>query len=174
MTPLHRTFRVRRAAVAVRVALARLCDRLDHADSSALLYLALVFSVSWANLGAAETKQPADYVNPLIDSAHSRWIFFSSACRPFGMVNLSPDTDTKGWWNSGYCYHTGSTGGRVRATAMALTCGDNRGQRFAMAPPPCRLSFRSTFFISSITHDATMTVTPLTCFAPLRPLTVLL
>ena len=56
----------------------------------------------------AETKQPADWVDPLIDSANSRWIFFSSASRPFGMVNLSPDTDVEGAWNSGYCYNTPS------------------------------------------------------------------
>lgn len=36
----------------------------------------------------AEEKSPADYVNPLIDTHKSRWFYFSSACRPFGMVNL--------------------------------------------------------------------------------------
>jgi predicted alpha-1,2-mannosidase len=45
-----------------------------------------------------------DLVNPFIDTHKSRWFFFSSASRPFGMVNLSPDTDTKGSWNSGYLY----------------------------------------------------------------------
>ena len=49
---------------------------------------------------------PVDYVNPFIDSHKSRWIFFSSASRPFGMVNLSPDTWTSGTWNSGYLYDT--------------------------------------------------------------------
>ncbi len=48
--------------------------------------------------------RPVDYVDPLIDSHKSRWIYFSSACRPFGMVNLSPDTWVKGTWNSGYMY----------------------------------------------------------------------
>ena len=48
--------------------------------------------------------RPVDYVNPFIDSHKSRWIFFSSACRPFGMVNLSPDTWVHGTWNSGYMY----------------------------------------------------------------------
>ncbi|MDR0698676.1 MAG: glycoside hydrolase family 92 protein, partial [Tannerella sp.] len=47
---------------------------------------------------------PADYVNPFIDSHKSRWFYFSSASRPFGMVNLSPDTDTDGSWESGYMY----------------------------------------------------------------------
>lgn len=45
-----------------------------------------------------------DYVNPLIDTANRRFFFFSSACRPFGMVNLSPDTVNGGAWGSGYRY----------------------------------------------------------------------
>jgi predicted alpha-1,2-mannosidase len=50
--------------------------------------------------------QPVDLVYPHIDSANSRWFFFSSACRPFGMVNLSPDMVTNGTWGAGYRYHT--------------------------------------------------------------------
>ncbi len=49
-------------------------------------------------------KTPVDLVNPFIDTHNSRWFYFSSACRPFGMVNLSPDTDTKASWGSGYLY----------------------------------------------------------------------
>ena len=49
--------------------------------------------------------RPVDMVYPLIDSAHSRWFFFSSATRPFGMVNLSPDMVVDGAWNAGYRYH---------------------------------------------------------------------
>ena len=47
---------------------------------------------------------PVDYVRPQIDTVNSRWFYFSSACRPFGMVNLSPDTDVTGSWGSGYLY----------------------------------------------------------------------
>ena len=50
-------------------------------------------------------QRPVDLVNPLIDSANSRWFFFSSATRPFGMVNLSPDMGTAGAWESGYRYN---------------------------------------------------------------------
>lgn len=49
-------------------------------------------------------QKPVDLVNPFVDSYKSRWFFFSSASRPFGMVNLSPDTDTQSSWNSGYLY----------------------------------------------------------------------
>ncbi|MCG6186830.1 GH92 family glycosyl hydrolase [Maribellus maritimus] len=52
-----------------------------------------------------ETKiEPASLVNVFVDTHNSRWFYFSSATRPFGMVNLSPDTDTKGSWRSGYLY----------------------------------------------------------------------
>jgi predicted alpha-1,2-mannosidase len=50
-------------------------------------------------------RQPVDYVNPLIDSANRRFIFFTSASRPFGLVNLSPDTRVgEDPWHSGYRY----------------------------------------------------------------------
>lgn len=52
----------------------------------------------------AQSLYPVDLVNPFIDTHKSRWFFFNSACRPFGMINLSPDTDTEGTWNSGYLY----------------------------------------------------------------------
>ena len=51
------------------------------------------------------SQQPVDLVNPFIDSANSRWFFFTSASRPFGMVNLSPDMGTAGAWESGYRYN---------------------------------------------------------------------
>ncbi len=49
--------------------------------------------------------QPVDLVEPLVDAANSRWFFFNSATRPFGMVNLSPDMVINGAWNSGYRYN---------------------------------------------------------------------
>ena len=49
-------------------------------------------------------KSPSEWVNPLIDTANRRFFFFSSACRPFGMVNLSPDTARSGAWEAGYRY----------------------------------------------------------------------
>ena len=51
-------------------------------------------------------EKPVDLVYPELDAAHSRWIFFHSASRPFGMVNLSPDTELNGAWGSGYVYDT--------------------------------------------------------------------
>lgn len=64
----------------------------------AMILVALLFPMGL--LG----KSPVDWVDPLIDTHESRWFYFNSASRPFGMVNLSPDTQTKGWWKSGYLY----------------------------------------------------------------------
>ncbi|MBX2874237.1 MAG: GH92 family glycosyl hydrolase [Saprospiraceae bacterium] len=62
-----------------------------------------------------------DLVYPFLDAANSRWFFFSSACRPFGMVNLSPDTEIDGAWGSGYRYNTDTIRGlsHVHAWQMA-------------------------------------------------------
>ena len=57
--------------------------------------------------GAAQGKSDkAALVEPRVDAANSRFFFFSSACRPFGMVNLSPDMVLSGTWGSGYRYNT--------------------------------------------------------------------
>ncbi|RED94638.1 GH92 family glycosyl hydrolase [Marinoscillum furvescens] len=53
----------------------------------------------------------AEMVYPQLDTENSRWFFFSSASRPFGMVNLSPDTEIDGAWGSGYRYKTDTVQG---------------------------------------------------------------
>ncbi|MBL7040765.1 MAG: GH92 family glycosyl hydrolase [Pirellulaceae bacterium] len=98
---------------------------------------------------AGEKKQPVDYVDPLIDSANSRWIFFSSACRPFGMVNLSPDTDTKGWWNSSYCYHTDSICGFNHVHAWQLS-----GPSVMPLTGPVEFAAGSDFCRSKFGHES--------------------
>ncbi len=69
------------------------------------LSLAIALALCLAGAASAAEPGPSRWANPLIDSANSRWFFFSSACRPFGMVNLSPDTQPKGAWDSGYLYN---------------------------------------------------------------------
>lgn len=54
----------------------------------------------------AENENFSDKVYPTLDTENSRWFYFSSASRPFGMVNLSPDTEIDGAWGSGYRYKT--------------------------------------------------------------------
>ena len=50
-------------------------------------------------------KLPVDWVKPEIDTKKPRFFYFSSASRPFGLVNLSPDTKTDSTWDSGYRYY---------------------------------------------------------------------
>jgi putative alpha-1,2-mannosidase len=56
----------------------------------------------------AFAQRPVDRVYPWLDSAHSRWFYFSSACRPFGLVSLFPDNRTDEDWDSGYRYEVDS------------------------------------------------------------------
>ena len=62
----------------------------------------------WAEPIKKAFEKPVDLVYPLLDAANSRWFYFNSATRPFGMVNLSPDNSYKGDWGSGYRYNTDS------------------------------------------------------------------
>ena len=66
-------------------------------------------------------QEPVDLVYPALDAANSRWLYFSSACRPFGMVNLSPDTETEGTWKSGYVYGTEEIKGFSHVHAWQLS-----------------------------------------------------
>jgi len=81
---------------------------------------------------AATTVPPVKLVYPLLDAANSRWFYFSSATRPFGMVNLSPDTQIDGAWGAGYRYDTDTIKGfsHIHAwqmsgvSVMPVTLGD--------------------------------------------------
>jgi predicted alpha-1,2-mannosidase len=68
-------------------------------------FLVLTFSAFGAFSSEDNHSQPVDLVYPHLDSANSRWFFFDSASRPFGLVNLSPDTGVGGAWGSGYRYN---------------------------------------------------------------------
>lgn len=74
----------------------------------AAVFVLLLCSCSSSGPGDAShtTLLPVDLVYPYIDAANSRWFFFSSASRPFGMVNLSPDMLVEGTWGTGYRYNT--------------------------------------------------------------------
>jgi len=75
------------------------------------LFFVLVIQTILGNInlsGQANKIQPVDLVYPLTDAANSRWFFFNSATRPFGMVNLSPDNAIDADWNAGYRYEKDS------------------------------------------------------------------
>lgn len=81
-----------------------------------LLYIFLLPSCS---KGGEEYEYVAK-VYPQLDTENSRWFFFSSASRPFGMVNLSPDTQTKSDWGGGYRYDTDTIKGFSHIHAWQL------------------------------------------------------
>ena len=59
------------------------------------------------NLAASAEDGSTDYVDmvdPCIMSARGRWFFFGTGKRPFGMVNLFPDTRNAGQGGGGYNY----------------------------------------------------------------------
>ena len=65
----------------------------------------------WARPTLAETRDPADFVNPLIGASTSQQLgegkTFPGPTTPFGLVQLSPDTMTGGDNAPGYSYeHT--------------------------------------------------------------------
>ncbi|PXX29928.1 GH92 family glycosyl hydrolase [Arenibacter sp. ARW7G5Y1] len=80
-------------------------------DRTPFILLLLLTVLSFISCEEIQTQNPkntdfVDLVYPHLDSENSRWFFFSSASRPFGMVNLSPDTEINGAWGSGYRYKT--------------------------------------------------------------------
>jgi predicted alpha-1,2-mannosidase len=88
--------------------------------ASALL---CVFSLLTSAPSVAKVKDtsPVDLVYPYLDSANSRWFFFDSASRPFGLVNLSPDTGLGGAWGSGYRYNETEVKGFSHVHAWQLS-----------------------------------------------------
>ncbi|GGZ30487.1 hypothetical protein GCM10007049_24020 [Echinicola pacifica] len=91
------------------------------------LLVALTFVVSCMMLPEGsfaqgkKVKEPVDKVFPQLDSENSRWFFFSSASRPFGMVNLSPDNEVDGAWGSGYRYKVNTVRGFSHIHAWQLS-----------------------------------------------------
>jgi putative alpha-1,2-mannosidase len=70
-----------------------------------ILFLSATSCINAEEKNTSSETRPVDLVEPLVDAANSRWFFFNSATRPFGMVNLSPDMIINGAWNSGYRYN---------------------------------------------------------------------
>lgn len=88
--------------------------RLTHLSRLPSLFfiLTLLISCDQSEVNPKETISYVDQVYPWLDTENSRWFFFSSASRPFGMVNLSPDTEIDGaWGGSGYRYKVDSVKG---------------------------------------------------------------
>ncbi|MGS0527750.1 hypothetical protein ACU8V7_23735 [Zobellia nedashkovskayae] len=88
------------------------------------IILAIIFSSCETEvepIATVKTIDPVDLVYPQLDTENSRWFFFSSASRPFGMVNLSPDTEVNGAWGSGYRYKVDTVQGFSHIHAWQLS-----------------------------------------------------
>jgi alpha-1,2-mannosidase, putative len=87
------------------------------------IFLVIPFLISAQLLKSQNNKEktPVDLVYPQLDTENSRWFFFSSASRPFGMVNLSPDTEIDGAWGSGYRYKMDTIRGLSHIHAWQLS-----------------------------------------------------
>ena len=80
-----------------------------------------ILGIIWSLSLLGQYGEPVELVDPTIDAANSRWFFFSSACRPFGMVNLSPDNLTEGTWGTGYRYNVDTIRGFSHVHAWQLS-----------------------------------------------------
>ena len=88
------------------------------------IILAVVLSSCESKVETKEivkTIEPVDLVYPQLDTENSRWFFFSSASRPFGIVNLSPDTEADGAGGSGYRYKVDTVQGFSHIHAWQLS-----------------------------------------------------
>lgn len=92
--------------------------------STAFTFLALIALAYYLNkdeVAKADSSDLAALVYPQLDTENSRWFFFSSASRPFGMVNLSPDNEVNGAWGSGYRYKVDTVKGFSHIHAWQLS-----------------------------------------------------
>lgn len=92
-----------------------------HLNTFLRILIILFITVSCKNETVTPEEQYIDKVYPLLDTENSRWFFFSSANRPFGMVNLSPDTEINGAWGSGYRYNTDTIKGFSHVHAWQMS-----------------------------------------------------
>ncbi|MCX6338126.1 MAG: hypothetical protein NT153_12755 [Bacteroidetes bacterium] len=88
-------------------------NRINRICPNILILLFILIGAVFNNTAAQKretglAKEPVDLVYPLLDAANSRWFYFNSATRPFGMVNLSPDNSYAGDWGAGYRYNKDS------------------------------------------------------------------
>jgi predicted alpha-1,2-mannosidase len=87
------------------------------------ILIQILFTIIFGITSFAQTKL-TDYVNPLIGTdGHGHT--YPGASLPFGLVQLSPDTDINGWdWCSGYHYSDSSIMGFSHTHLSGTGCAD--------------------------------------------------
>jgi putative alpha-1,2-mannosidase len=81
-----------------------------------VMLIVLACAAGYANEpNVVRSKEPVDYVDPMIGTSSSRWMLYPGPSMPFGMVKLSPD-NRKHAWKGGYAYNI------ENIMAINLTC----------------------------------------------------
>ncbi len=70
--------------------------------------------------GGASAKQAIDYVDVFVGTSNSRWMLGPYACRPYGMVQLGPDNQNRGWM-AGYEYSISNVSGFSHIHAWTMS-----------------------------------------------------
>jgi predicted alpha-1,2-mannosidase len=93
-------------------------------QSCSRIFLLHIFILSIFSFTISAQSKLVDYVNPFVGTdGHGHT--FPGASVPFGMVQLSPDTDTQGWdWCSGYHYSDNSIMGFSHTHLSGTGVGD--------------------------------------------------
>ena len=108
-----------------------------------------ILSINCQNNSSITTKLSStphvDLVYPLLDAANSRWFYFSSGSRPFGMVGLNPDTQLGGAWGSGYRYETDTIKGFSHIHAWQMSGVSILPITFSEDPKQCLNDYFSPF-----------------------------
>jgi len=80
-------------------------DRFPHSPANKLMVGTILLMTFALHIAQAQTE-PVDFVDPLINSNSARIFQTKTASRPFGLVQLAPDTVVgRGFWG-GYSYGT--------------------------------------------------------------------
>lgn len=93
--------------------------------SFCLCAVAIIGTLSIQSCSRGKDKDPADYVDPFLGTdffGHT----FPGAVVPYGLIQLSPDHDTKGWtYSSGYSYADSSIAGfsHTHFSGVGMTSG---------------------------------------------------
>src|SRR5512136_1543178 len=87
------------------------------------LFIWVLLTTAFIAVTSAQTKL-TQYVNPMIGT-NGHGHTYPGATLPFGLVQLSPDTDIKDWdWCSGYHYSDNSIMGFSHTHLSGTGCAD--------------------------------------------------
>ena len=103
-------------------------------------FVSFIFLISLSFQSFAQEKEPIDYVDVFLGTSNSRWMLGPYTGRPYGMVQLGPDNQNRGWM-AGYEYSINNVSGfsHLHAWTMSglLMMPQVQDPTFKDAPPDC-------------------------------------